>query len=128
MSLAADGHARLCGKHSGLLLMLLSLGLKVERSCAATLCRLKASDGCGRRAFLLVAGDRFMFAADREESLPTEAGEWPWTASIWRKHGPEESWCRSSPHRCEVPKSGQYAEHFEGHVVHVTICLFAQAV
>ncbi len=37
-------------------------------------CRLKASDGCGRKAFLLVAGDRFMFAADREQALPSDSG------------------------------------------------------
>ncbi len=37
-------------------------------------CRLKASDSHDRKAFLLVAGARFMFAADRKRPLPPEAG------------------------------------------------------
>lgn len=36
--------------------------------------RLSAADGSGRRGFLLAAGDRFMFAADRTCPLPAEAG------------------------------------------------------
>lgn len=37
--------------------------------------RFVASDGSGRKAFLLGAGDRFMFAADRPHPLPATSGK-----------------------------------------------------
>ena len=57
-------------------------------------CRLKASDGCGRKAFLLAAGPHFMFAAERTCPLPSDAGD----DSVSSVHARQPLWLCSEQH------------------------------